>query len=286
MTSRTLRPRALAATLGLLLGACASAAPARTPSAAGAEPLDATPSLAGECDVAPGTLVNVQSLDRTILTDVRYATRNNFTGAVLPGYERPLAMLRPEAARALARVHQSLRPRGLGLKVFDGYRPVRATLGMVDWAERTNNEWVLEQGYVARASGHNRGATVDLTLVRLADGRELEMGTAYDTFSEAAHTANATGQVAGNRRILVEAMAAEGFNNYEKEWWHFSLPGQREPLDAPLRSSRPPRSRSHLRRRPFPERSRPRRGSFLPHRSLRSCVPSAGWPHHDANCFL
>ncbi len=228
MTSRLPSPRALGAALGLVLGACASAAPTRTASGAGQ----------GECDLRPGTLVNVRSVDRTIRTDVRYATRNNCTGAVLPGYERPLAMLRPEAAQALARVQGRLRPRGLGLKVFDGYRPVRATLGMVDWAERTGNEWVLEQGYVARASGHNRGATVDLTLVHLSDGRELEMGTPYDTFNEAAHTANATGQVAENRRILVQAMAAEGFNNYEKEWWHFSLPGQREPLDVPLRCFR------------------------------------------------
>ena len=227
MSSRLLRPRTLAAALGLVLGACASAAPARSASTG-----------RGECDIPPGTLVNVRSVDRTIRTDVRYATPNNFTGAVLPGYERPLAMLRPQAAQALARVQRRLRPRGLGLKVFDGYRPVRATLGMVEWAERTGTEWVLEQGYVARASGHNRGATVDLTLVHLSDGRELDMGTAYDTFNETAHTANATGRVAENRRILVQAMAAEGFTNYEKEWWHFSLPGQREPLDVPLRCFR------------------------------------------------
>ncbi|MBW3571392.1 MAG: M15 family metallopeptidase [Gemmatimonadetes bacterium] len=214
--------------MSLLLAACASAAPART----GVRP------AAGECDIPPGTLVNVQSVEPTIRTDVRYATANNFTGAVLPGYERPLAMLRPEAARALARVHQSLRPRGLGLKVFDGYRPVRATLGMVEWAERTGNQWVLQQGYVARRSGHNRGGTVDLTLVRLSDGGELDMGTPYDTFSEAAHTANATGRVAANRRILVDAMAAEGFSNYHKEWWHFSLAGTYPPLDVPLRCFR------------------------------------------------
>ncbi|HEX6368402.1 MAG TPA: M15 family metallopeptidase [Longimicrobium sp.] len=238
MTCGIPRPRALAAALALVLGACASAAPARTATASGAAPSDAAPSSAGECDVAPGALVNVQSVDRTIRTDVRYATANNFTGAVLPGYERPLAMMRPEAARALARVHQSLRGRGFGLKVFDGYRPVRATLGMVEWAERTGNEWVLEQGYVARQSGHNRGGTVDLTLVRLADGREVEMGTPYDTFNEAAHTANATGQVAANRRILVDAMAAEGFRNYDKEWWHFSFTGTYPPLDVPLRCFR------------------------------------------------
>jgi D-alanyl-D-alanine dipeptidase len=191
-----------------------------------------------ECRMAPGALVDVRAVDRTIRTDVRYATRNNFTGAVLPGYELPLALLRPPAAEALARVQARLRPRGLGLKVFDAYRPVRATLGMVDWAERTGSQWVIQQGYVARQSGHNVGRTVDLTLVDLRSGRELDMGTAYDTFSEAAHTANARGQVAENRRILVDAMAAEGFQNYDKEWWHFSIPGPREPLDVPLRCFR------------------------------------------------
>jgi D-alanyl-D-alanine dipeptidase len=236
MSSRNL-PRALGAALALLLGACASAAPQRTATAPASAPVDATPG-GGECDIAPGTLVNVQSIDRTIRTEVRYATTNNFTGAVLPGYERPLAMMRPEAARALARVHQALRSRGLGLKVFDGYRPMRATLGMVQWAERTDNEWVLEQGYVARQSGHNRGGTVDLTLVHLADGREVDMGTPYDTFNEAAHTANATGRVAENRRILVDAMRAEGFTNYNKEWWHFSFSGTYPPLDVPLRCFR------------------------------------------------
>jgi D-alanyl-D-alanine dipeptidase len=236
MNSR-IQPRVLAGALALLLGACASAGASRTAGAPPAAPADAVTG-GGECDIAPGTLVNVQSVDRTIRTDVRYATANNFTGAVLPGYERPLAMMRPEAARALARVHQSLRARGLGLKVFDGYRPVRATLGMVDWAERTDNEWVLDQGYVARQSGHNRGGTVDLTLVHLADGREVDMGTPYDTFNEAAHTANATGRVAENRRMLVDAMRAEGFSNYQKEWWHFSFTGTYPPLDVPLRCFR------------------------------------------------
>lgn len=188
-----------------------------------------------ECTLPAGTLVEVRSADPSIRVDVRYATPDNFTGAVLPGYERPLALLRPEAARALGRVQERLRPHGLGLTVFDAYRPVRATLGMVEWAERTGNEWVLEQGYVARRSGHNLGNTVDLTLVQLSDGRPLEMGTGYDVFTEAAHTANATGEVAANRRLLLDGMAAEGWLNYEKEWWHFRLPMEAEPLDAPLR---------------------------------------------------
>jgi D-alanyl-D-alanine dipeptidase len=105
---------------------------------------------------------------------------------------------------------------------------------MVDWAERTGNQWVLDQGYVARQSGHNLGGTVDLTMVRLDTGRELEMGTPYDEFTERAHTANATGTVAANRQRLVRAMAAESFANYEKEWWHFRRPGEYAPLDAPL----------------------------------------------------
>jgi D-alanyl-D-alanine dipeptidase len=191
-----------------------------------------------DCDLPAGTLVNVRRVEPSIRTDIRYATRNNFTGAVLPGYERPLAMLRPNAADALARVQRRLRPRGLSLKVFDAYRPVRATLAMVNWAERTGNRWVLQEGYVARRSGHNLGTTVDLTLVDAGTGRELDMGTPYDTFSEAAHTANATGQVLANRMILVEAMRAEGFANYDKEWWHFRLAGDYDPLDAPLRCFR------------------------------------------------
>ncbi|MFL5384858.1 MAG: M15 family metallopeptidase, partial [Longimicrobiaceae bacterium] len=92
--------------------------------------------------------------------------------------------------------------------------------------------WVLDQGYVARQSGHNRGNTVDLTVVR--GGRELDMGTPFDTFSEAAHTANAAGAVLENRMILKRAMEAEGFQNYDREWWHYRLPAADTPLDAPL----------------------------------------------------
>lgn len=224
MTFDRIARRLAAASAFVALAACV---PATTVQPATAQ--------AAECRIAPGTLVDVRSVDPTIRTDVRYATANNFTGAVLPGYERPLALLRPPAAEALGRVQARLRERGLGLKVFDAYRPVRATLGMVEWAERTGQQWVLEQGYVASRSGHNVGRTVDLTVVDLRTGAELDMGTAYDTFNQAAHTANASGTVARNRRVLVEAMAAEGFENYDKEWWHFSIPGPREALDVPLR---------------------------------------------------
>lgn len=196
----------------------------------------ARPQLASPgCQLPPGqALVDVRDLDRTIRVDLRYATANNFTGARLPGYDARIALLHPGSARALAGVQRRLREQGFGLKVFDAYRPVRATLAMVAWAERSGNVWVLDQGYVARQSGHNRGNTIDLTVIDLRTGRELDMGTPFDTFSEAAHTANATGEVMENRMVLKRAMEAEGFANYEKEWWHYRLPANDTPLDLPL----------------------------------------------------
>ena len=221
MTSRRARALVAGAWLVVLAG-CATA--------------QAPPMLAAQaCAIPLGEeLVDVRRVDRSIRVELRYATENNFTGERLPGYDARLALLHPASAEALARVQARLREEGLGLKVFDAYRPVRATLAMVEWAERTNRVWVLDQGYVARQSGHNRGNTVDLTMVRLRGGGELDMGTPFDTFSEAAHTANATGEVLENRMRLKRAMEAEGFQNYDKEWWHYRLPVQDIPLDVPL----------------------------------------------------
>lgn len=205
-------------------------------SAATSEPVEAD-SLAPAPDAeAESLLVDVRTLDPTILVELRYATTNNFTGAVLPGYGAPKALLRREAAQALARVEARLRTGGLGLKIWDAYRPVRATRAMVRWAERTGRTDLLDQEYIARRSRHNLGVAVDLTLVDLVTGTELDMGTPFDTFSEAAHTANAQGRVLRYRQILVRAMQEEGFQNYENEWWHFSFPvaGAR-PFDLPIR---------------------------------------------------
>jgi len=201
--------------LASLLAACQQNPPAPDASAAAASvnapPLPIAPDAAGET-----LLVDIRSRDSTIRVDARYATSNNFTGKPLPGYETPRVMLRREAAAALARVQARLRSEGLGLLVYDGYRPVRATLAMVDWAKRTSRKDLVNQGYIARRSRHNLGLAVDLTLV--------ELGTPFDTFAEAAHTANAEGRVRRNRQILVRAMETEGFRNYDQEWWHFSYP--------------------------------------------------------------
>jgi len=209
--------------------------PASRPSARPASPSVNTEETAVAPDaVADSLLAEVIRIDSSIVVDLRYATSNNFTGAPLPGYLANRAYLRREAAAALARVQRSLRPQGLGIKIFDAYRPVRATLAMVDWTERVNRPDLLKDGYIASRSRHNLGLAIDLTLIELATRRELEMGTPFDTFSAAAHTANASGEAAANRQILKAAMEREGFLNYDQEWWHFSFN-----VPNPLRFDRP-----------------------------------------------
>ena len=173
--------------------------------------------------VARRLLADVRQLDSTIIVEARYATPDNFTGAVLPGYYATRVYLRREAAEALARAQRRLRTGGMGLKVFDGYRPVRATLGMVEWARRTGQLHLIQDGYIASHSRHNLGLAVDLTLVDWSmGGREVPMGTAYDTFSDAAHYGNATGRTLRYRQLLRRVMEEEGFRQYEQEWWHYS----------------------------------------------------------------
>jgi len=212
----------------LVVAACATAAPQAT-----------QPNAAAQA-IAPDSVARLRLADLAVVApgirlDVRYATANNFTGAPLPGYGRPVVLLRREAAEALARVQARLASQGLGLKVWDGYRPVRATEAMVAWCERVGRTDLLDNGYIARRSRHNQGVAVDLTIVGLGTGLEFDMGTAFDDFSERSHTANAGGEVAKRRRLLVDAMAAEGFVNYVSEWWHFSyaVPDP-VPFDLPL----------------------------------------------------
>ena len=204
----------LLALLGAPLAACT---PTRI------EPSVNTPDTAIAADAdADRLLADVKARDSSIVVDMRYATPNNFTGAPLPGYLANRAFLRREAAEALADVQHDLRPRGLGLKVFDAYRPVRATLAMVDWTTRVNRPDLLKDGYIASRSRHNLGLAIDLTLIDLASGRELEMGTPFDTFSPTAHTENATGEAGVNRKRLRLVMENEGFTNYSQEWWHYT----------------------------------------------------------------
>lgn len=225
--------RLTAILLGALLLACASA-PVASPRAPVAPAVNTAETEVAPDAAADTLLAEVRSLDPTIVVEMRYATSNNFTGAPLPGYLANRAYLRREAAASLARVQRDLRSRGLGIKILDAYRPVRATLAMVEWTERVNRSDLLKDGYIASRSRHNLGLAIDLTLVDLPSGRELEMGTPFDTFSAAAHTANASGAAAANRQMLKAAMEREGFANYDQEWWHFSFTATN-----PLRFDRP-----------------------------------------------
>jgi D-alanyl-D-alanine dipeptidase len=172
--------------------------------------------------------------------DGGYHRADNFTGRRLPGYGAPGAWLVDAAAEALAAVQADLRPRGLGLLVYDAYRPRRATVAMVDWCERTGRAHLLD-GYVGRRSRHNRGTAVDVGLVHLASGGVLPMGTAWDAFHAGSWFGHAVGAARANRRALREAMTARGFRPYDREWWHFELPLEPAPpeRDVPYGADEP-----------------------------------------------
>ena len=183
---------------------------------------------------APHGFVDLRRAIPSLRFDIRYHTASNFTGAPIDGYGAPGAWLLEKPARALAKVQRALAKQGLGLIIFDAYRPRRGTDAMAAWAERTNQTALLDGGYIARRSRHNHGTTVDLGLVELATGTLLDMGTDFDTLTPQSHTRAAQGRALKNRLLLKEAMEREGFRAYFREWWHFQfdVPGSR-PRDVP-----------------------------------------------------
>ncbi|MBI2213037.1 MAG: M15 family metallopeptidase [Acidobacteria bacterium] len=169
----------------------------------------------------PGTkLVELTTAVPGIALDIRYATENNFMKRAL--YTEPAAFLRAPAARALAAVQDELRGQGLGLKVYDAYRPYSVTKAM--WESIRNADYVADP---AKGSRHNRGCAVDVTLIRLSDGMELPMPTPYDDFTPRARHdfAGLPAEVIANRRLLRESMERHGFVAFESEWWHYDFKG-------------------------------------------------------------
>jgi D-alanyl-D-alanine dipeptidase len=170
--------------------------------------------------------------------EARYATADNFVGRPVDGYLAPRVLLSRPAAEALARVAAELAPFGLGIKVFDGYRPQRAVDHFVRWAADLGDQstkpryypgvdkaHLFRDGYIAAKSGHSRGSTVDLTLVDLASGDELPMGTPFDFFGPPSwpdHAAIPAAQRA-HRALLRAVMSRHGFRPLREEWWHFTL---------------------------------------------------------------
>ena len=166
-------------------------------------------------------LVELRSVIPGLVYDLRYATPHNFTGQPLYPRSTRVCYLRWSAARSLQQVAQKLAAQGMGLKIYDGYRPYSVTVKF--W------ELIKDERYVAhpaKGSGHNRGTAVDLTLIDLHTGKELDMGTGYDDFSEKAHHSytQLSKEVMDNRKLLRTLMTEAGFVIFETEWWHYSLP--------------------------------------------------------------
>jgi len=165
-------------------------------------------------------LVELVKLDSTIKLDIRYATTNNFMHR--PMYAQARAFMQRPAAEAVARANQALKSKGYGLLIFDGYRPWAVT--KIFWESVTDAERKIE--FVAnpkKGSRHNRGCAVDLSLYDLKTGKEVEMPSTYDEFSERAFPdyAGGTPKARALRQLLRETMEAQGFTVYKAEWWHF-----------------------------------------------------------------
>ena len=222
----------------------------------------------------PGGFVYLRDVDPSIIQDIRYATSNNFVGHPLAGYQAGECVVKRDVALRLKAVQQELAKQKLSLKMFDCYRPARASMDMVKWsrngretpAERRYNPALRKAdlfrlGYIAAYSGHSTGAALDLTLVDLtadnsakfdpakayadctapvqvrAPEGSIDMGTGYDCTDLKGHThSNAiTPEQRHWRRALVSVMASQGFVNYWREWWHFYLPGAGGPAyDFPI----------------------------------------------------
>lgn len=209
----------------------------------------------------PGNLVYLRDIDPSIAQDMRYATPDNFTGGPLPGYDAPECILRRDVAQALRKVQASLAAQHLSLKVYDCYRPTRAVAAMARWAQAPEDGATrrfypaldkrrLFAGYISSRSAHSTGTAVDLTLIRTpapqgtakvppydarasygpctapsrAPDTSLDMGTGFDCFDARSHTASpaVSAQARRARATLGDAMRAQGFKNYVREWWHFS----------------------------------------------------------------
>jgi len=173
-----------------------------------------------------------------IVQEIRYFSTYNFIGDRVDGYEEPVALLTKEAARALKTVAAELNVQGYRLKIFDAYRPACAVRHFVLWGiedldlrmkpyfyPTLEKQSLFAEGYIAKQSSHSRGSAVDLTLLDMQSGREVDMGSPFDLFSEISHPDSraVTETQHANRMLLQSAMIRGGFQPISCEWWHFSL---------------------------------------------------------------
>ena len=173
-----------------------------------------------------------------IVQEIRYYSTYNFIGDRIDGYEEPCALLTREAARALKSVSNEMEVQGYRLKVFDAYRPAVAVRHFVLWGIEDldlrmkpffypdlEKQELFAKGYIAKMSSHSRGSTIDLTLLDMTTGKEVDMGSPFDLFSEVSHPnyKGITDEQFDNRMMLQHAMVRNGFVPIDCEWWHFTL---------------------------------------------------------------
>lgn len=187
----------------------------------------------------PSGFVTITDVIPDVILEIRYFSTFNFVGARVDGYEEPTALLTREAAAALKEVSDEMIQRGYRLKIWDAYRPQMAVDHFVRWGENVSDtltkryfypyldkDVVFDQGYIARRSGHSRGSVVDLTLVDMKDGRDIDMGYGFDWFGGESHpdyTEGITKEQYENRMMLRDVMVRHGFKPISEEWWHFVL---------------------------------------------------------------
>jgi D-alanyl-D-alanine dipeptidase len=211
----------------------------------------------------PDGFVYLDTLAPKVRQEMHYAGSDNFVGRPLAGYLAARCILTQQAATRLARIENELSAKGLGLRIFDCYRPQRAVNDLLQWSKDPSDQinktryypqvpkdQLFARGYIIEKSGHTRGSTVDLTVEvrtpgaavpgKIKPNGELDMGTAFDWFGEASHTDNPNQpvDVRANRRWFTDLMARHGFRNLPEEWWHYTLVDEPFPdtyFDFPVR---------------------------------------------------
>ncbi|GMU19546.1 MAG: D-alanyl-D-alanine dipeptidase [Candidatus Babeliales bacterium] len=177
-------------------------------------------------------LVNIKQIDSTIITDIKYATKDNFTGQII--YSSSVCLVHKNTAHALQAVQNELRSLKLGLKIWDGYRSLAAQQKLWDVCALQYPDEKEREKYVVNPKDggrHTRGTAVDVTLVD-AKGNELLMPTGFDDFSPRAWTADTSccAEAQKNRKLLHDIMRKHGFEPIKTEWWHFDLKGWQQYL--------------------------------------------------------
>ncbi|MFP3913168.1 MAG: M15 family metallopeptidase, partial [Desulfobacteraceae bacterium] len=204
----------------------------------------------------PQGFVYVDNYIPDVVVELRYLTHDNFLGEPVDGYVSARPILTRQATQALKGVQEDLKPFGLGIKIFDAYRPQRAVDHFVRWAKDLSDtkmkaqyypdvdkKDLFKKGYIADQSSHSRGSTVDLTLVDRAPGgvgRDLNMGSGFDFFGPVSWPTNLSidASARAHRMLLQRLMMDHGFEPYAQEWWHFTLKDEPYPdtyFDFPVR---------------------------------------------------